>query len=145
MKSNSKRIAALAALLAALVAPALVNAAGAVRCETGALTCFASGTPAAARDASFLDLMRMADARPADEAAARPAHVAAVKAAPAMAPAGVGAIDSAMGTEMANPGVPAWLALPRSIAAPDASVAWIFGIGFLGFVILRRVRAAPDY
>jgi hypothetical protein len=46
---------------------------------------------------------------------------------------------------MNNPGVPAWLALPRSIAAPDSSIAWIFGFGFLGYVILRRVRAAPNY
>jgi hypothetical protein len=82
------------------------------------------------------------DAR-AEHHAAAPASAAAST--PEMAPAGVGAIDSAMGTEIAHPGVPAWLALPRSIAAPDSSIAWIFGIGFLGYVILRRVRAAPDY
>ncbi len=158
MKSIGTWIAALALGAAAIAVPA-IGSAQAARCDAAALTCFASGIATSAGESSFLDLVRAGDARPGDHATAsdglvQPAAYAPAAIAPVsssaeeMAPAGVGAIDSAMGTEIPNPGIPAWLALPRSIAAhaaPDASIAWIYGIGFLGFVILRRVRAAPDY
>lgn len=157
MKSNTNWIAAAAAALIAAAAPALADAADAARCDAAALTCFANGAAAPAGEASFTDLVRSQDTRAMDYAGAPQAlaHPAAYAPSlglaptenepPAMAPAGMGAIDSAIGMEIANPGVPAWLALPRSLAAPDSSIAWVFGIGFLGFVILRRVRAAPDY
>jgi hypothetical protein len=50
-----------------------------------------------------------------------------------------------MGTRLADGREPAWLALPKSLAAPDSSVAWIFALGFLGFVILRRLRPDSSY
>jgi hypothetical protein len=148
MNTTKNWIAAIAMGLASAAGSLAANAQG---CDAAALTCFASDAPAQARELSFQDLVRAGDVRPVDyaagpEALAQPAVYSPQGAAiPAMAPAGVGAIDSAVGTEIDNPGVPAWLALPRSIAAPDSSIAWIFGFGFLGYVILRRVRAAPSY
>jgi hypothetical protein len=151
MNTTNKWIAALAVGLATAAGSL---AAHAQDCDAAALTCFASGAPGTAGDLSFQDLVRAGDVRPAGPAALHDAYPqpavyspqgAAPASAVAMAPAGVGAIDSAMGTEIDNPGVPAWLAVPRSIAAPDSSIAWIFGFGFLGYVILRRVRAAPNY
>jgi hypothetical protein len=146
MNTTKKWIAAIAMGLAAAGGSLAANAQA---CDAAALTCFASG--AHAGDLSFRDLVRAGDVRPVDYAASREAYSQPAvyspqgAVAPTLAPAGVGAIDSAVGTEMNNPGVPAWLALPRSIAAPDSSIAWIFGFGFLGYVILRRVRAAPNY
>ncbi|HSN21282.1 MAG TPA: hypothetical protein VLS49_11425 [Usitatibacter sp.] len=148
MRSTQKWIAALSLGAAALAGPVAADARG---CDAMALAC--PGAAAAARGASFLDLVRSGDALAGDSATPReplphPAvysQAEASHATPAMAPAGVGALDSAMGTQLPGEGVPAWLALPRSLAAPDSSVAWVFALGFLGFVILRRVRSAPDY
>jgi hypothetical protein len=34
--------------------------------------------------------------------------------------------------------------IPASIlAVPEPSTAWLFGLGFLGLVVLRRTRSAP--
>lgn len=147
MKDVKKWIAAASLGLAASLA---IPAAHAQDCDAAALTCGASQ----AGDASFVDLLRAGDARLAAYAAprdalARPAvyvpDASQSASADNIAPAGVGALDSAMGTRISNDGVPAWLAIPQSIAAPDSSVAWIFAAGFLGFVILRRVRSANSY
>ena len=143
MQDVKKWIGAVSLGLAASLSPA----AYAQGCDAAALTCRAG-------NASFLDLMRAGDAGRADYAAPgdplpRPA-VYLPDAAPApsstnMAPAGVGALDSAMGTQLSGDGEPAWLAFPKSIAAPDSSIAWIFAIGFLGFIVLRRVRGTNPY
>ena len=147
MKDVKNRVAAIAIGLAASLCATAASAQG---CDAAALACRAS----LAGDASFLDLVRAGDAARMDDAAtsralALPAvyvpPAAQSPAASAMAPAGVGALDSAMGTELSGDRTPAWLAIPKSLAAPDSSVAWIFGVGFLGFVILRRVRAAQSY
>ena len=150
MKDVKKWIAAAAMGLAASFAGL---AAHAQDCDAATLTCFAGGASQAG-DASFLDLVRAGDAVSASyaaprDAAPRPAVYVpdAPQAANAddIAPAGMGALDSAMGTQISNDRVPAWLALPQSIAAPDSSIAWLFAIGFLGFVVLRRVRGANSY
>jgi hypothetical protein len=60
-----------------------------------------------------------------------------------MAKAGLGALDEAVGTEMSGER-PSWLALPSSLPAPGPSSAWILGLGFLGAVVLRRVRAGSS-
>ena len=151
MKDVNNRIAAIAIGLAASLCATAASAQG---CDAAAIACRASGSAWSVGDASFLDLVRAGDGARMDDAAmgdalARPAvympPVAPAPAASAMAPAGVGALDSAIGTELSGDRTPAWLAIPRSLAAPDSSVAWIFGMGFLGFVILRRVRAADSY
>lgn len=150
MKDVKKWIAAAAMGLAASFAG---FAAQAQDCDAASLTCFAGGAPQAG-DASFLDLVRAGDVVSANDPAPRDAapHPAVylpdapqATSADNIAPAGVGALDSAMGTQISNDRVPAWLALPRSIAAPDSSIAWVFALGFLGFVILRRVRGARSY
>jgi hypothetical protein len=119
-------------------------------CDPAALRCGDN----VAGNASFLDLLQQGnvaseDLSPAKDAAAHPAvYVSGAARAPSaqdMAPAGVGALDSAMGMQLSGDREPAWLALPKSIAAPDSSVAWVFALGFLGFVILRRVRATSSY
>ncbi|HXS51909.1 MAG TPA: hypothetical protein VN782_05205 [Usitatibacter sp.] len=147
MKDVNKWIAAVSMGLAALFAGL---AAHAQDCDAAALTCGASQTG----DASFLDLVRAGDANstnqaPPRDALPRPAVYVpdASRAANTddIAPAGVGALDSAMGTRISNDRTPAWLAFPQSIAAPDSSVAWLFAVGFLGFVILRRVRGTNSY
>ena len=147
MKHGKKWIAAASLGVAALLAG---FAAHAQDCDAAALVCGASQTG----DASFLDLLRAGDAVAKEDAAphdalARPAVYTpeGTRAANAgdIAPAGVGALDSAMGTQISNDRTPAWLAFPQSIAAPDSSVAWLFAVGFLGFVILRRVRGANSY
>jgi hypothetical protein len=145
----------IAAVGMVLMAAGISLPAAAQGCDPASLACYASGAQDRAGDASFLDLVRQGEARSADLAARRDAlaqpvayTTPAAARAPStenMAPAGVGVLDSAMGTQLANGGEPAWLALPKSIAAPDSSVAWIFALGFLGFVILRRVRATPSY
>lgn len=151
MKDVKNRIAAIAIGLAASLCATAASAQG---CDAAALACRAALSASPAGDASFLDLVRAGDGARMDDAAtsqalALPAvyvpPVAQSPAASAMAPAGVGALDSAMGTELSGDRTPAWLAIPKSLAAPDSSVAWIFGAGFLGFVILRRVRAAESY
>jgi hypothetical protein len=78
-------------------------------------------------------------------AAQPPAAAPVEKANPAhMAKAGLGALDEAVGTEM--PGErPAWLALPKSLPVPSSGSAWILGLGFLGVVVLRRVRAGASF
>lgn len=137
-----------AATLALLAAGSAVAQAQA--CDPAAVACLA-GAPG---DVSFLDLVRQGSAAvedvapPRDSLAQPAAYVPEAAPAPStanMAPAGVGALDSAMGTQLTNERVPAWLALPKSLAAPDSSVAWLFALGFLGFVILRRVRSARSY
>jgi len=129
-------------------------AARAQDCDPAALTCYASANAGAAGGASFLDLLGRGGTASRDfavrgDALAQPAvYVPATAPAPSardMAPAGVGALDSAMGTELSGDREPAWLAIPKSLTAPDSSVAWIFGLGFLGFVILRRLRSAASY
>jgi hypothetical protein len=151
MKSSGKWIAAAAMVLLAAGA-SLPAVAG--KCDPASLACYASTAQDHGGSASFLDLVRQGDTSPADIAApsdplAQPAvYVPTAARAPStenMAPAGVGVLDSAMGTELSSGREPAWLALPKSVAAPDSSVAWIFALGFLGFVILRRVRATPSY
>lgn len=150
MKDVKKWIAAaslgLAASLAAL-------AAHAQDCDAASLTCSAASVSQAG-DASFLDLVRAGHAGSTRYAAprdplARPAVYVpdAWQGANAddMAPAGVGTLDSAMGTQISNDRMPAWLAFSQSIAPPDSSIAWAFAVGFLGFVILRRVRGANSY
>ena len=141
----------MAAVSMGLAASFYSLAAHAQGCDAAALTCLAGGASAAA-SASFLDLMRSADAGSADVAPRDPQPRPAVyvpdgaaASSSGMAPAGVGALDSAIGTELSGDGEPAWLAFPKSIAAPDSSVAWIFAVGFLGFVVLRRVRGANPY
>jgi hypothetical protein len=148
MSTTRKWIAATTMVLLSAGASLAAHAQG---CDPAALRCGNS----VARDASFLDLLQQGnvaseDFSPAkDTLAAHPAvYVPGAAAAPSaqdMAPAGVGALDSAMGTQLSGDREPAWLALPKSIAAPDSSVAWVFALGFLGFVILRRVRATSSY
>jgi hypothetical protein len=62
-----------------------------------------------------------------------------------IAQAGVGSLDAAVGTQISNRSSPSWLVLPSPIAAPDSSIAWICGVGFLGFVVVRRLNAAASY
>ena len=146
MSTTKKWIAATAMVL---VSAGASFAAGAQGCDPAALRCGAN----VRGDASFLDLLQhgnaAADFAPSRDALAHPAvYVPGSAPAPSaqdMAPAGVGALDSAMGTQLSGDREPAWLALPKSIAAPDSSVAWVFALGFLGFVILRRVRATSSY
>lgn len=147
MKDVKKWIAAAAMGIAASCTGL---AAQAQDCDAASLTCAASQTG----DASFLDLVHAGDAGPMAQALPRdPSPRPAVYVADGsqgasagnMSPAGVGALDSAMGTQISNDRVPAWLAIPRSIAAPDSSIAWLFAVGFLGFVILRRVRGVNHY
>jgi len=37
-----------------------------------------------------------------------------------------------------------WLTLPSHILSnPDPANAWLYGLGFLGLVVLRRTRSGP--
>ena len=151
MKDVKRWIAAVSMGLAGSFGALAAHAQG---CDAATLICLASASGEPARDASFLDLVRAGDGISTDDATprnplARPAvylpDAADAPAAGDTAPAGVGALDSAMETRLPGEGEPAWLALPKSIAAPDSSVAWIFAVGFLSFVVLRRVRGANPY
>jgi hypothetical protein len=151
MNSSARWIAAAAMVLLAAGASLPALAGG---CDPASLACYASTAKDHAGDASFLDLAREGDASlpglaaPRDPLAQPAVYVPANARSPStdnMAPAGVGVLDSAMGTRLADGREPAWLALPKSLAAPDSSVAWIFALGFLGFVVLRRLRPDSSY
>ncbi len=144
----------IAAVSMGLAASFFALAAHAQGCDAAALTCRAGNAADPAGGASFLDLIRAGHGGSSEHAAtrdplARPAvylpDAAEAPSSDNMAPAGVGALDSVMGTQLSDDGEPAWLAFPKSIAAPDSSVAWIFAMGFLGFVVLRRVRGTNPY
>ena len=136
----------------ALIASLGVASVHADECDATALTCLASGPAVTAANASFLDLVRAGDEAPASYILPRrpmpqPAMYlpqAGAMPSAAMAPGGTIALDAVLGEPLANPTAPAWLALPKSLAAPDSSVAWIFALGFLGFVVTRRVRGANN-
>jgi hypothetical protein len=109
-------------------------------CVSWVLAAAAFPLVAAAADGDAVVQPAVAKVRPAayikDRDAVRPADIAQ---------AGMGSLDAAVGTQISNRSSPAWLALPASIAAPDSSIAWICGVGFLGFVVVRRLNAAASY